>query len=79
MFKISLLLRKSNIPFTQDIRNYIDILIFIITIYYSRRNLNCIWNIMPPDGYRIIMEYYLFCNDDLKGFQGRSYQFYIYF
>uniref|UniRef100_K1RKF3 Latrophilin-3 n=1 Tax=Magallana gigas TaxID=29159 RepID=K1RKF3_MAGGI len=35
-------------------------------------NLNCVWNIVPPDGYRIIMEYYLFCNDDLKGFQGNS-------
>lgn len=36
------------------------------------KNLNCVWNIIPPVGYRIIIEYYLFCNDDLKGFQGNS-------
>ncbi|XP_062591915.1 uncharacterized protein LOC134253406 [Saccostrea cucullata] len=36
------------------------------------KSLTCVWNIVPPHGYRIVTEFDLFCNDDLKAYQGGS-------
>ncbi|XP_061177713.1 uncharacterized protein LOC133186491 [Saccostrea echinata] len=36
------------------------------------KNLTCLWNIVPPTGYRLVMEFDLFCNDDLRAYQGGS-------
>ncbi|XP_055996543.1 uncharacterized protein LOC125683740 isoform X1 [Ostrea edulis] len=36
------------------------------------KNLNCVWRIIPPMGYKIVMEFDLFCNDDLKALSGYS-------
>ncbi|XP_062591908.1 uncharacterized protein LOC134253398 [Saccostrea cucullata] len=36
------------------------------------KNLTCVWNILPPTGYRIVIDFYLLCNDDLKAFQGNT-------